>query len=235
MPKDIIARNYHNIVSYSEKDWDLLSSKRNNASDLLRIFEKKGFHPFVYGSIARGNVHQGSDIDVVFINPVPTYQIEFLLRAQGYERLFREIIMATPNDTLKLYIHLSELESITIPLTKFEKNNEEFYKFGGMVSLTQLQKEVRVPGIDKRLLFINPTEIGHVEYSILNREHIIAKEMDISLDTILERKRVLLKREKYGRTGVFLKEEIPFDQSTEEAIKKLVRRKSIIRKKLYRR
>lgn len=235
MSKDIIARNYYNNVIYSQKDWDLLSAKRKIASDLLTPFEMKGLHPFVYGSIARGNVHQSSDIDIVFLHPVPTYQIEFLLKIQGYKRLFREIIMATPNDTLKLYIHLSELESITIPLTKFDKTSEEFYKFGGMISLDQLKKNLRVPGIDKRLIFIDPTELGHEEYSILDKEHIIAKEMDISLETVLERKRVLLKREKYGRTGVFLKEEIPFDRSTEETIKKLANRKSIIRKKLYRR
>jgi predicted nucleotidyltransferase len=56
--------------------------------------------------------------------------------------------------------------------------------------------------------------------------------LKISIETILERKRVLLKREKFGKTGVFIKREIEVGESTEDILKKLAKSKSIVRKKL---
>jgi predicted nucleotidyltransferase len=143
--------------------------------------------------------------------------------------------MATPMDSIKLYIYLSELESITIPLTKFDKTSLEFYDFGGKVSLSQIEKDIRVPGVDKRLVYIKPIKKGHKEFSIINREHIIAKELNISLDTVNERKSVLMRREKYGRTGVFLKRELSYEESPEAVLKRIANKNSIVRRKLFNR
>ena len=143
--------------------------------------------------------------------------------------------MATPSDSLKLYIYLSELESISLPLSKLDTNGIEFYKFGGMVNFNQLKSGLRVPGVDKRLVLIKPNSLGHEETSVIGNEAIFAKELGININIIQERKRVLLRREKYGRTGVFLKEKVQMNETTEEVLKKLVNRKSIIRKKLYKR
>ena len=143
--------------------------------------------------------------------------------------------MATPLDSLKLYIHLSELESITIPLSKLERKSKEFYDFGGKLDLNQLQSEMRVPGIDKRLVLIQPTSNGHKEYSIIGDEHVAAKKLNVSIDLINERKKVLLKREKFGKTGVFLKRPIEMNESTEDVLKKLANKMSIVRKKLIQR
>ncbi|MHA2268540.1 MAG: nucleotidyltransferase domain-containing protein [Promethearchaeota archaeon] len=200
---------------------------------MLEIFTKEGYNPFIYGSIARGDVHEFSDIDIVFIQQIPSFQIEFVLNKNGFENYFREIIMATPSDSIKLYIHLSELESITIPLSKMGKNVVEFYNFGGKINLNDLKSGIRVPGIDKRLVLIKPNLNGYEEISIIGNESFAAKEVGISIDIVNERKRILLKREKYGKTGVFLKRKLHLQESTEEVLKTLAKEKSIIRKKLF--
>lgn len=233
MNKEKILRDHYENVVYTKDNWTLLNHKRNIAVKLLEIFVKEGFSPYVHGSIARGNVHENSDIDIIFFQQVPSFQIELILEKNGFKNLFREIIMATPLDSVKLYIHLSELESITIPLSKLGKNVIEFYDFGGKVHYDQLKLNLRVNGIDKRLVLIKPNSQGHEEISIINNEVRAAKDVGISLDTLNERKKVLLRREKFGRTGVFLKREIQVNETTEKVLKELADRKSIIRKKLF--
>ncbi len=233
MKKEKILRDHYSTITYSKTQWSFLKEKRENAIKLLEIFNKEDFEPYVHGSIARGDVHKASDIDIIFLAQIPVFQIEFILNKNGFENYFREIIMATPLDAIKLYIHLSELESITVPLSKIDKKFIEFYDFGGKINLNQLKSDIRAAGIDKRLVLIKPNLQGHEEISIIGNEGIAAKEVDISINTINERKNVLLRREKYGRTGVFLKKEIQINESTEEVLKKLANRKSIVRKKLF--
>ncbi|MFX0188226.1 MAG: hypothetical protein ACFE8A_10870 [Candidatus Hodarchaeota archaeon] len=235
MSKEKILRDHIDTIVYSENDWAILKAKRARAIKLMEMFTKERFNPFIYGSIARGNVHQNSDIDIIFTDQIPSFQIELLLDKNSINDYFREIIMATPKDSIKLYIYLSELESITIPISKLGKNEVEFYDFGGKINLHQLKEGYRIPGIDKRLVLIKPTSKGHEEISIIGNEAMAAKEVGISINAVAERKKVLLKREKYGRTGVFLKKPIDFNESTEEVLKKLANRKSLIRKKLYQR
>jgi len=231
MSKEKILRDHFESLIYSKSDWTLLELKRVRAANLLKMFE--GLTPYIYGSVARGNVHKNSDIDIIFTEPIQSFRIELILNKNGFKHYFREIIMATPKDSIKLYIYLSELESITVPLTKFDKKTLEFYDFGGKINLNELNLGMRRPGIDKRLVLIKPNQQGHDEFSIIDNEAMAAKELGITIDTILERKKVLLKREKHGRTGVFLKRELDINESTEEVLKKLSDKKAIIRKKLY--
>jgi predicted nucleotidyltransferase len=199
------------------------------------MFDKEGLNPFIYGSIARGDVHNDSDIDIVLLQSIASYQIEIILEKNGFINYFREIIMATPADTLKLYIYLNELESITIPISKFDRKSREFYDFGGKINLNQIKNSIRVPGIDKRLVLIQPISDGHEEYSIIGNEHLAAKQLNVSIDLINERRRVLLKRERFGKTGVFLKRSIEMNETTEDVLKRLANKKSIVRKKLLQR
>ncbi len=233
MKKDTILRDHYNTVAYTRDHLNLLNYKRTRSIELLEMFVKESLNPFIYGSVARGDVHRDSDIDIIFLQLIPPYQIEIILEKYGINNYFREIIMATPSDTLKMYIHLNELESITIPLSKFDKKSEAFYDFGGKVNLNQLNNNLRVPGINKRLVLIKPTLEGHEEYSIIGNEHLAAKQVNVSIDLINERKRVLLKREKHGRTGVFLKRLLDLNESTEVVLKKLANEKSFVRKKLF--
>ena len=226
-----ILRAHDKLVEYTKQDWETLEKKRKRAKDLLKIFIKEGLSPFVIGSIARGDVHKDSDIDLIFPYVLSPFKIEYILSLNGFENYFREIIMATPSDSLKMYIYLSELESISFPLSKLDKTSLEFYSFGGKVSYEQLNQDIRLPGIDKRLVLIEPLEIGHHETSIIGNEHIVAKKVSVSLDTVLEREKVLLKRERLGKTGVFLKKEIEIGESSEEVLKQLARNKRIVRKK----
>ncbi len=235
MKENKILRDHFNTVTYSENRLKLLQQKRERSKTLLEMFVKEGLNPYVYGSIARGDVHNDSDIDIVLIQSITPYQIEIILDKNGFNNYFREIIMATPVDTLKLYIYLNELESITIPLSKFDKKSREFYDFGGKIKLNQIKNSIRVPGIDKRLVLIQPIAGGHEEYSIIGNEHLAAKQLNVGIDLINERKKVLLKREKFGRTGVFLKRSIELRETTESVLKKLANKSSIVRKKLLQR
>jgi predicted nucleotidyltransferase len=230
-----ILRDHFNTVTYSENHLKLLHQKRERSKLLLEMFAKKGLNPFLYGSIARGDIHTDSDIDIVLIQLIAPYQIEIILDKNGFNNYYREIIMATPADTLKLYIYLNELESITIPLSKFDKKSREFYDFGGKINLNQIKNSIRVPGIDKRLVLIQPVSDGHEEYSIIGNEHLAAKQLNVSIEVINERKKVLLKREKFGKTGVFLKRPIEMNETIEDVLKKLANKKSIVRKKLLQR
>ena len=230
-----ILRDHFNSVKYSENHLKLLQQKRERSKTLLEMFVKEGLNPFIYGSIARGDIHNDSDIDMVLIQSIAPYQIEIILDKNGFNNYFREIIMATPADTLKLYIYLNELESITIPLSKFNKKSSEFYDFGGKINLNQIINSIRVPGINKRLVLIQPTSDGHEEYSIIGNENLAAKQLSVSINLINERRRVLLRREKFGKTGVFLKRSIGVGETTELILKKLSNKNTIVRKKLLQR
>lgn len=232
MKSSKILRDYQNTIIYSEDNWSILKIKRYNAAKLLEIFVKEGYNPYIHGSVARGDVHETSDIDIIFTQNIPSFQIEYILSKSGFDNCFREIIMATPLDTIKLYIHLSELESITIPLSKLDKKFSEFYDYGGKITLEDLKSDLRVPGIDKRLVLIRPISQGHEEISVIGNEALAAKEVGVSIDIVNERKKVLLRREKFGRTGVFLKRELQISESTEEVLKNLAKKKSLVRKKL---
>ncbi|GAG36225.1 unnamed protein product, partial [marine sediment metagenome] len=131
MKRNKILRDYFNTVVFSKDHLKLLQEKRERSKILLDMFVKEGLNPFIYGSIARGDIHEDSDIDIVIVQSIASYQIEIILERNGYNNYFREILMATPRDTVKLYIYLNELESITIPLSKFDKKSIEFYDFGG--------------------------------------------------------------------------------------------------------
>jgi predicted nucleotidyltransferase len=232
MKKEKILRNYYKKIVYNEEFLALLKSKRENAINLLNLFYKEGLNPVVHGSVARGDVHEASDVDIIFFKEIPPFKIEYILYKNGFKNYFREIIMATPLDSIKLYIHLSELEAITLPLSRINKNYNYFYNFGGIIDLKQLKSDERVPGIDKRLVLIKPYFEGHEEYSVIGNEQIAAKEVGISLNFLNQRKKVLLRREKFGRTGVFLKRKIQLEETTESVLRKLANQKPIIRKKI---
>jgi hypothetical protein len=95
-----------------------------------------------------------------------------------------------------------------------------------------LKADVRVPGVDKRLMLIEPTPKGHIESTIIGKEEAVAHLLGISLNTVLDRVRTLTRRGEVGRTGVFLKRELTPDENLEEVLKNLADRNPAIRRRL---
>jgi predicted nucleotidyltransferase len=115
---------------------------------------------------------------------------------------------------------------------KMRRVEREFYKFGGEVTLEDLRVNLRVCGVDKRLMLVEPTREGHRENTITGREQQIAKLLGISVETVLDRVRALLRRDEVGRTGVFIEKELSNDETFELALNKLADHNPAVRRRL---
>lgn len=211
-------------IIYDNTRWKILKEKRRIAEEILYSLMSENLNGNAHGSLARGDVDEDSDVDIYLVEYVPSYKVELLLEKRNYKIYKKEIIQATPKSSPKVYLYLDPKEKIVLsfPLAKLTKNEYEFYKFGGTVNYEEILNNERKKGVDKRLMFIVPTERGHIEFSIIGRENEVAKELDISIDTVLERENILLKRDKVGRTGTFLKVEVYDNQTVEEVALKLI-------------
>jgi hypothetical protein len=177
-------------------------------------------------------VKKGSDIDLVFLcaGEMPSYKVEMGLERAGLAWTLREVVMATPNSSPKGHIHLGEDTTVTFPLAELRPHEEAFYMFGGVLPADGLTQASRVPGVSKKLLLIIPTENGHIESSIHGREAETARLLGVGVDVVKERVRVLTRRDRVGRTGVFLREVVPEGGSFEEALKFLSDRDPAVRR-----
>jgi len=219
-------------VYYNEVQWRLLREKREKAREVMKALKSRGVFSVVHGSIARGDVTPSSDIDVFIPFTIPSYIVELSLEEAGFKPYRRLLVQATPSSTPKAYIMLDEREELIVsfPLAKLSKTEYEFYKFGGLVTLEELNKDIRVPGVDKRLVLIEPTSFGHRESPVIGREGEVARKLGISIETILERIRVLTRRDEVGRTGVFLKYELAPHEVFESVLTKLSRTNQYLRR-----
>lgn len=205
------------IVQYNQAHWDHLKLLRSNALEIVRLIKSIGVNPYVYGSVARGDTSRTSDIDIIIPRKVSSYRLELVLG----QSLKRELVQATPSMVLKGHIHLPENIVVTFPLFKMMSREEEFYRWGGIIDNTGLENDVRVPGVDKRLILIEPTDIGHLEHGVIGHESEIAKKLNVSIGITQERVRVLSRRDSVGRTGVYLTRTLHEDESFEEVAKQL--------------
>lgn len=219
------------VVVYDDRHWPLLADLREKALILMQKLETLGVQSYVYGSIARGDISKSSDIDIIVPYVVPSYKIDLAV-GKGAER---ELVQATPSSVLKGHLHLDDRTVVSFPLFKMMTREVEFYKWGGQVSLSQIKENVRVLGVDKRLLLIEPTESGHIERGVIGYEHIIVKQLGVSIDIAHERVRVLKRRDEVGRTGVYLTQSITDDESFEEVAKALKDSDPALRRTIERR
>ncbi|RLE51598.1 MAG: hypothetical protein DRJ33_05580 [Candidatus Methanomethylicota archaeon] len=229
--KPVLLKDKIEVV-YDENRWSLLRHLRDKAKLVMEALSARGLHCVVHGSVARGDVHSKSDVDVVIPFVVSSFVVESALLDRGLHIVEKTIVQATPYHVIKAHIALSNDVIVTFPLVAFKKTEREFYKFGGEIDLSELQSGKRVPGVDKRLILIIPTDRGHLEQSILGLEGEVSRLLRISLSTVEERKRVLLRRDDIGRTGVFLKVQVPIDESFEKMLKEMADRNPAVRKTL---
>ena len=81
-------------------------------------------------------------------------------------------------------------------------------------------------------MLIVPTEKGHVESSIIGREEEAASLIGTSPEIVLDRVRALLRRDKIGRTGVFVEREVTYEETFEMTLKRLAETKPEVRRRL---
>lgn len=218
-------------VKYSENDWKRLKKLRNDTAEILESLEEFDVNGLAHGSVARGDVKEGSDIDIITLRPTASYKIELALEKSGFKKTKRKIVMATPWQLPKAHINLGKDRIVTFPLTEPKKLEEEFYRFGGSVNLDQVRREKRVSGVDKRLMLIEPTEEGHRESQVMGREGEVAKILGVSLDIVRERVQVLTRRDKIGRTGIFLERELAPRENFETIWKHIVERNPEVKRR----
>lgn len=217
---------------YSKRRWILLKGFRKKALEIITALEKTHLHAVVHGSIARGDVRTDSDIDIFIPEVQNSFLVEAALEKANIKINSRILVQATPNYAMKAHIEINEKTSVSFPLMEMRRVEREFYSFGGEVNLKQLEDYTRMPGVDKRLMFIEPTETGHIESSIIGREENVAKLLGISAETVFDRVHTLLKRDKVGRTGLFIKKELKVEETFELALKRLVEANPAVRRRI---
>ena len=227
-----VRRAEARVVVYGEDRWSLLAELRHKALRIMEALEARGMGCVVHGSVARGDVRPTSDVDVFVPDPPSSPVVEAALELAGFRPVRRLLVQATPAYVPKAYIELDERTCVSFPLARMRPVEREFYAFGGMLDLEGLRAGLRVPGVDKRLMLIQPTPEGHVESSILGREAEVARLLGISVQTVMDRVRALLRRDEVGRTGVFVKRELAPDESFEAVLADLAARNPAVRRRL---
>ena len=218
-------------VSYADSRWSNLQRLRKRTIEVMQQIETTGAKPLVHGSVARGDVTDSSDIDIIIPHTVSSYKLELVLDAP----LHREIVQATPTMVLKGHIHLEGDVVVSFPMFKLKSREEEFYRWGGALDSTAILAESRIAGVDKRLILIEPTDTGHIESGVIGNEHSVAKKLGVSIDIARERVRVLTRRESVGRTGVYQTYELRDTESFEEVSKRLQDSDPALRRTIERR
>jgi predicted nucleotidyltransferase len=238
-PREKVSRSHvKRFVSLTSEKKRILLQLRSKAFHVISAIQTQGnFSAIVHGSIARGDVDKHSDVDISILDPISTFSIEYAIDSspQKIGVIGKRISMATPNHAIKGHLILDNGSELTIPLCSLKQREIDFYKFSGFLTLNELEDEkqlVRVSGVNKRLLFIEPTEKGHWEGSILGKEHEIARKLQVPIDVVKERVRVLSQRDHVGRTGQFISRKVPTDSHFESVLKRLQDRNPAVRRRL---
>jgi len=219
------------LIEYSEDRWKILKRKRERAREVMESLLSFGVESITYGSIARGDVNEKSDVDIFIPRKIPSYKVEIAL--DGFEVLEKRIVQATPNYAIKGEFVLSDETTVSFPLVRMKGREMDFYKFGGCIDYDGIKKGIRVPGVDKRLVLILPTASGHREIPLVEMHpSSVARMLGVSIEIVSERIRVLTRRREVGRTGIFLCETLPINECFESALKNIASRNPAVRRRL---
>ncbi|MBD3228055.1 MAG: DNA polymerase subunit beta [Candidatus Lokiarchaeota archaeon] len=230
--KEKTAKIYHfDEKIYTEKHLKLFSDLRDTIYNKLELLSK--LNALIYGSVARGDVHSKSDIDIAFLFPINEFKILNRLESKPLERW---LVQATPLSAVKGLLIFYNF-NISFPIIPLYPREEEFYHFGGSLTFKDLKKDklVRTPGVNKKLLYIKPTDIGHLETRITSQNaNLVAKELNISIELVLERIRILERRDNVGRTGVFIKRKLSPTESFGQVLEQLKSNNPATRRRIKR-
>jgi predicted nucleotidyltransferase len=228
----MIKRDEYREVTYSSLRWEQLKILRKRAIWVMEALESFHLRTLTHGSIARGDVNHGSDVDIFIPEIQSSFIVETALEKAQIPINSRLIVQATPTYAMKAHIEIDKKTTVSFPLMEMRRVEREFYRFGGEVNLNQLKNDARVAGVDKRLMLIEPTEKGHIETYVVGKEEFTAKTLGTAAETVLDRVHTLIKRNTVGRTGVFVKKELLQDETFEQTLKKLSELNPAVRRRI---
>ncbi|WP_424358179.1 nucleotidyltransferase domain-containing protein [Methanocella sp. MCL-LM] len=218
-------------VVYDDARWKLLDEKRARAIEVLEALAACQLDAFVFGSVARGDVKPTSDIDVFIPNIVSSVIVTLCLEPAGILGL--SVVQATPRALVKANVELEDNTAVTFPLISPREVELEFYRFGGAADLAGLRKGERSPGVDKRLMLIEPTSEGHIETPLSDLSPgLVARKLKVGQQIVEERLRVLERRADVGRTGVYLKRSLAPGETPEQVLHDLIAEDPAIRRRV---
>ena len=235
MRRKTATMGHQDIISYEKQRWELLGNLRKKAVRVMLLLRDAGFESFDHGSLARGDVSAGSDIDIIIPQVVPSFRVELSLDEVGITG--RKLVQATPGGLMKAHISLPGNTMVTFPLVTPTNREVDFYAFGGLLSLEKLEDVIhnRVAGVDKRLMLIEPLPNGHVETPLLDLSSgVVAKRVGVGQDIVDERVRVLNRRARVGTTGVYLDRTLAPDEGFESVLEEITATNSLVRRRAKR-
>lgn len=189
-------------VAYGPEAWERLRGLRERASGVLALLGERDVEGRVFGSVARGDVKPGSDVDIFIPEQASLVRIGLALDDLVLER---SIVQATPRALVKAHVVLEDGTNVLFPLIPPREMELEFYRFGGEIGAKGIAENRRVCGVDKRLMLVEPTPEGHVETPLSDLPPgWPARRIGVSQAIVEERIRVLGRRAVVGRTGVYL-------------------------------
>lgn len=219
-------------IQYSKEHWDILQQKRRKTTKILEVLKQENIKGYVYGSVARGDCGEKSDIDIIVFSPPSPFILEHILSSK-FNIYKKEISQATPQLAIKGHFYLDQKTTISFPITKLSKLERDFYTYAGKLALPEVRPpKKRVPGIDKRLVLIKPIKEGSKEISIIGKEKMAAKTAGVPIRLVLERKRLLIKRDKKGRNGPFLRERLNREESFDTVLRRIAAKNPYVREEL---
>ena len=143
----------------------------------------------------------------------------------------RILVQATPSYAPKAYLIIDEYTSISLPLLKMSEEELGFYRLAGSLTLSDLEEDLRVPGINKDLMLIIPTPRGHIETPVERNIEEAAKILGVDPKILRNRVRVLRRRREAGRTGVYRELAVPEEKTFEQLLEELMDRDPALRRR----
>lgn len=222
----------HRYVRYGQRRWEILDQKRRKAMEVMECLSRHGFDPILYGSVARGDVDEESDIDV-FLPTVPNPDlVESIVERELGGFVKRSLVQATPSHAVKGYIYIDELTMVSFPLVDMKQSELDFYNVAGHVKLDDLKRGIRVPGMNKELVVIIPVEDGHVEFPAEQDPDVAASLIGARPSAVRERIAVLRKRRELGRAGVYREVYLYNNDNFGSALKELLRLNPLLKRRV---